>query len=82
MALRAHLFSPFKTSAQLWTLAEKVIHIDFPPYYKSKILEPLFAAWGLNAAVYTSTTAPPPFDANSLSEANRSRTLPPLKYCD
>ena len=64
------------------SIAEKVIHIDFPPHYKPKTSEPLFEASGLNVALSTSTTAPPPLEADSLAEANRPRVPPPLKSHD
>ncbi|PIL34657.1 hypothetical protein GSI_03437 [Ganoderma sinense ZZ0214-1] len=64
------------------SIAEKVIHIDFPPHYKAKTSEPLFEGSGLDVALTTSTTASPSLEADSLTEANRPRIPPPLKSHD
>ena len=64
------------------SIAEKVIHIDFPPHYKAKTSESLFEGSGLDVALSTSTTAPPPLEADAFTEANRPRIPPPMKSHD
>ena len=61
------------------SIAGTVIHIDFPPRYKPKTSEPLFAASGLNVALSQPTTVPPPFEADAFAAANRPRIPPPMK---
>jgi primary-amine oxidase len=56
------------------SLAEKVIHIDFPPHYnRSAEGAPTLTA---------SSTEPPPLTADSLAASKRERVTPPMKKFD
>ena len=64
------------------SVAQKVIHIDFPPKYKKKANEALFDTTGINVALTQPTTAPPPLDEDAFAGAHRDRIPPPQRSYD
>ncbi|TFY63045.1 hypothetical protein EVJ58_g3471 [Rhodofomes roseus] len=66
------------------SLAQKVIHIDFPPRYYAQASpsNSLFKDYGVESALSTPTTAPPPLDADELEVAQRARLPPPREAWD
>ena len=65
------------------SLAQKVIHIDFPPRYLSQpSSSSLWKEHGIDSALSVQSTAPPPLDADPLEAAQRARIPPPREAWD
>ncbi|PCH34866.1 hypothetical protein WOLCODRAFT_27512 [Wolfiporia cocos MD-104 SS10] len=65
------------------SIAQKVIHIDFPANYKSKAAPgTLFTKHGLDVELSTSTAAPPSLTEDALAASGRTRIPPPREAWD
>ena len=64
------------------SIAKKVIHIDFPPFYKKSGSKSVFDGLGLNVDLTRSPTEPPGLDKDTLESSNRKRVPPPAKSYD
>lgn len=65
------------------SIAQKVIHIDFPPRYLPKASpNSFFTKSGLELELSAPTTVPPPLEEDSLAASKRERVPPPREAWD